>query len=57
MARARAGLAAIEHRDRGAPGKPPGDAEPDRARANDGDARLFADMGKLVRQRRLPSLE
>jgi N-acetylglucosamine kinase len=53
---ARAGLAAVEHRHRRPAGEPPGDAQADHAGANDGDTRLFADMGKLSRQRRLPSL-
>jgi hypothetical protein len=57
MACARSGLAAIEHRDRCAAGEPPGDAQADNASADDGDTRFFADMGKLGRQRRLPSLE
>jgi hypothetical protein len=57
MARARAGLAALEHRDRCAAGEPPGDAKADDTGADDGDVRLFADMGKFLRQRRLPSLE
>jgi hypothetical protein len=57
MARARAGLAAVEHRDRCPAGEPPSDAEADDTGADDGDVRLFADMGKLLRQRRLPSLE
>ena len=57
MARARADLAAIEHRDRRTGGEPPSDAKADHTGADDGDVRLFADMGKLGRQRRLPSLE
>jgi hypothetical protein len=57
MTRARSRLAAIEHRDRRPAGEPPGDAQPNDASADDGDARLIADMGKLSRQRRLPSLE
>ena len=39
VACARSGLAAVEHRDRGAAGKPPGDAKADDAGADDGDAR------------------
>jgi hypothetical protein len=57
MARAGSGLAAVEHHDRRAAGEPPGDAQADDTGADDGDVRLFADMGKLLRQRRLPSLE
>jgi hypothetical protein len=57
MARAGAGPAAVEHRNRRAAGEPPGDAQPNDAGADDGDVRLFADMGKFLRQRRLPSLE
>ena len=57
MARAPASLAAIEYRDRRAAGEPPGDAQPNDASADDGDMRLFADMGKFLRQKRLPSLE
>jgi hypothetical protein len=57
MARARSSLAAVEHRDRCPTGEPPSDAEADDTGADDGDVRLFADMGKLLRQRRLPSLE
>ena len=57
MACAGARLAAVEDADRRtARGEPPGDAKPDHARADDGNARLFDVMGKLVRQRRLPSL-
>jgi hypothetical protein len=56
MARTRARLAAVEHRHRRPADKPPGDAQADHASADDGDVRLFADMGKLLRQRRLPSL-
>jgi hypothetical protein len=56
MARARPGLAAVEQRDRRPAGEPPGDAQPNDAGADDGDVRLFADMGKFLRQRRLPSL-
>ena len=56
MACARTGLAAVEHRDRCTAGEPPGDTQADHAGADDSDARLFADMGKLLRQRRLPSL-
>ena len=57
MACTRSRLAAIEHRDRRPAGEPPGDPQPNHAGADDGDPRLFADMGKLLRQRRLPSLE
>jgi hypothetical protein len=57
MARARSRLGAIEHHDRRPAGEPPGDAQPNDAGADDGDMRLFADMGKFLRQRRLPSLE
>jgi hypothetical protein len=57
MARARPGLTAVEHRNRCPAGEPPGDAQADHASANDGDVRLFADMGRFLRQRRLPSLE
>jgi hypothetical protein len=56
MARARTGLAAIEHRNRCPAGEPPGDTQPDHAGADDGDPRLFADMGRFSRQKRLPSL-
>ena len=37
--RARSGLAAVEHHNRGARGEPPGDAQPDDAGADDDDAR------------------
>jgi hypothetical protein len=57
VACARAGLAAVEHRDGCPAGEPPGDAQADYASADNGDVRLFADMGKFLRQRRLPSLE
>ena len=57
VTRARSRLGAIEHGDRGAAGEPPGDAEADDARADDGDARLSRSVGRVVRQRRLPSLE
>ena len=43
MARARAGLAAVEHRNLGAAGEPPGNAEPDHAGADNGDARPLAE--------------
>ena len=43
MTRARSGVAAVEHRHLSAAGEPPGDSEPDYARADDGDARLLAD--------------
>jgi hypothetical protein len=56
MARAPASLATIGHRDRCAAGEPPGDAQADHAGADDDDVRLIADMGKLLRQKRLPSL-
>ena len=39
VARAGTRLAALENGDRGAAGEPPGDAEPDDARADDDDAR------------------
>jgi hypothetical protein len=57
MACARSGLATVEHSDGCAAGEPPGDAQPNDAGPDDGDQRLFADMGKLGRQKRLPSLE
>jgi hypothetical protein len=57
MARAGAGLAAVKYRDRCPAGEPPSDAEADDTGADDGDVRLFADMGRFSRQRRLPSLE
>ena len=43
MARAGAGLTAIEHRNIGAPGEPPRDAQPNHARADNDDARPFGD--------------
>ena len=42
MACPRAGLAAIEHRDIGPRGEPPGDAQPHDARADDDDTRPAA---------------
>jgi hypothetical protein len=52
-----AGLAAIEHGDRRAAGKPPGDAKPNNAGADDRNARPIVDIRKVLRQARLPSLE
>ena len=43
MARARAGLAAVEQQNLGAGGQPPGNAQPDDARADNDDARPLAD--------------
>jgi hypothetical protein len=57
VARARSRFAAIEHRNRRPAAEPPGDAQANDAGADDGDARLFADMRELSRQMRLPSLE
>jgi hypothetical protein len=58
MARAGAGLAAIEYGNRRtARRKPPRDAEPDDARTDDGDAWLLCGRWRVVRQERLPSLE
>ena len=54
VACARSGLAAVEHRDRGAAGEPPGNAEPDHAGADNDDARLVSDRcdgGNSVAQR------
>ena len=45
MARAAARLAAVEHHDIGAAGKPPGNAQPDDAGADNGDPRAFGDGG------------
>jgi hypothetical protein len=50
MTGASAGVAAVENLDRGAASEPPGDAEPNHASANNGDAWLAGDMMKLVRQ-------
>ena len=47
MACAGSGLAAVEYRNRCPAGEPPGDAQADNASANDGDVRLFADMGEF----------
>jgi hypothetical protein len=57
MACASAGPAAIEYRDRRSAGKSPGDANPNNAGADDRNARLTADIRKVLRQARLPSLE
>jgi hypothetical protein len=57
MACTPAGVAAIKHRDRRAARKPPCDAKPDYAGAEDRNARPIANLGKVVRQARLPSLE
>jgi hypothetical protein len=43
VTRAGTGFAAIEHRDGGARGEPPANAEPDHARTDDNDARLVSD--------------
>ena len=57
VAGARSGLAAIEHRDRGAAGKPPGDAQADDAGADDGDTSADDWMDDPSCSMRLPSLE
>ena len=49
IARAGSGLAAVVHRNLGAAAKPPGDAEPDDAGADNGDARALADRRKWNR--------
>ncbi len=48
VAGARSGLAAIEHRDRGAAGQPPGDTQADDAGADDGDTRPTIGMIRLA---------